>query len=285
MSRRPVFRFAPSPNGLLHLGHAFSALLNADLAREADGRLLVRIEDIDPGRSTAEFEAAIFEDLGWLGLEWQRPVRRQSEHLQEHAAVLRDLAVRGLIYPCSCTRGEIRAAVAARKHWPSDPDGAPLYPGTCRPRTCRIHEFPGARAAAWRLDMQRALADLPDGLTWTELGEDGNPATLAADPATWGDVVLARRDVPTSYHLAVVLDDAAQGVTHIVRGRDLYFATAVHRLLQALLGLPEPIYRHHKLILGPDGKKLAKSSGSESLRGLRQAGVSPERIRAFVGLS
>ena len=282
---RPVFRFAPSPNGLLHLGHAFSALLNADLAREADGRLLVRIEDIDPGRSTAEFETAIFEDLAWLGIKWERPVQRQSDHLDEHAHALRDFAARGLIYPCFCTRGEIRTAVAHLKDWPRDPDGAPLYPGTCRPAAPLAQTFPGAKAAAWRLDMQRALAEVPEGLSWTELGEDGSPVTVAADPTAWGDVVLARRDVPTSYHLAVVLDDAAQSVTHVVRGRDLYLATAVHRLLQALLGLPEPLYRHHKLILGPDGKKLAKSAGSESLRALRQAGVSPKGVRGLVGLN
>ena len=280
---RSVFRFAPSPNGQLHLGHALSAILNRDLAREAGGRFLVRIEDIDPGRSTPSFEAAILDDLAWLGLDWEKPVRRQSEHLAEHAAALDTLNRRGLLYPCFCTRGDVRAAAA---DGPRDPDGAPLYPGICRALTAaeRAERIKRADPYALRLDMRKALVAVSGPIAWRELGDTGKEVEVVADPAAWGDVVLARRDVPTSYHLAVVLDDAAQGVTHVVRGKDLYFATAVHRLLQDLLGLPAPAYRHHRLVMDKDGKKLSKSEGAESLRTLRAAGASPADIRRHVGL-
>lgn len=281
---RTVFRFAPSPNGQLHLGHALSAILNRDLAREAGGRFLVRIEDIDPGRSTPSFEAAILDDLAWLGLDWEKPVRRQSEHLAEHASALDTLNRRGLLYPCFCTRGEVRAALPA--DWPSDPDGAPLYPGTCRAFSAaeRAERIRRGDPFALRLDMEKALKAVSGPISWRELGDTGREIEVVADPAAWGDVVLARRDVTTSYHLAVVLDDAAQGVTHVVRGKDLYFATAVHRLLQELLGLPAPAYRHHRLILDHDGRKLSKSEGAESLRTLRAAGASPADIRRKIGL-
>ncbi len=277
---QPVFRFAPSPNGPLHLGHALSALLNRDMAETANARLLLRIEDIDIERCRPEFEASILDDLSWLGLRWEQPVRRQSEHFREYVGALDKLKARGLVYPCTCTRGEIRAAAAAKSGWPDDPDGAPVYPGTCRPPpgTALIDREP-----AWRLNMAKALEETGP-LGWTEIGDDGLTETVMADPGAWGDVVLARRDTPTSYHLSVTLDDALQGVTHIVRGRDLYTATAVHRVLQSLLGLPEPVYRHHRLILNADGKKLSKSAGSEALHALRAEGADVADIRRLVGL-
>lgn len=281
---RPVFRFAPSPNGHLHLGHALSALLNRDLAREVGGRFLVRIEDIDPGRSKSGFEAQILDDLAWLGIDWEKPVWHQSEHIHEHRKALDALNRRGLVYPCFCTRGEIRAAAAGG---PTDPDGAPLYPGTCRHLSAaeRARRIVRNEPYVLRLDMARALSLLDRPLTWTEVDEDGRTREVTADPAAWGDVVLARRDVPTSYHLAVTVDDAAQGVTHVVRGRDLYHATSIHRLLQELLGLPAPVYRHHRLILDKTGRKLSKSEGAESLRTLRGAGATPAEIRRLLDLS
>jgi len=282
----PVFRFAPSPNGHLHLGHALSALLNRDLAQRAGGRLLLRIEDIDPERSTRAFEASILDDLAWLGLVWEQPVRRQSEHIGEHAAALRTLRARGLLYPCFCTRGDIRAATARDEAWPHDPDGAPLYPGTCRALGAaeRERRIADGEPHAWRLDMAKALGESRAPLTWRELDESGESADIAADPAAWGDVVLARRDVPTSYHLAVVVDDAAQNITHVVRGRDLFAATAVHRVLQEVLALPEPLYRHHRLVLGPDGRKLSKREGAQSIRALRQASTTVQDVRRLVGV-
>ncbi len=281
---RPVFRFAPSPNGQLHLGHALSALLNRDLARAAGGRFLVRIEDIDPGRSLPTFEAQILDDLAWLGLDWEKPVRRQSEHLREHERALDALNRRGLIYPCFCSRGDIRAAVPV--DGPQDPDGAPLYPGACRDLSAgeRARHITRGDPYVLRLNMAKAIAEIDTPLTWTEVSETGRDVTIAADPAAWGDVVLARRDVPTSYHLAVVVDDAAQGVTHVVRGKDLYFATAVHRVLQASLDLPAPAYRHHRLILDRAGKKLSKSEGAVSLRTLRGTGTSPADVRRMIGV-
>ncbi len=288
----PVFRFAPSPNGRLHLGHAYSALLNADLARAGSGRLLVRIEDIDPARCRPEFEAAIYDDLGWLGLAWETPVRRQSEHLPAHTAALAGLRERGLVYPAFLSRAEIAAAVAAAEAggriWPRDPDGAPLYPGAERGMSGAEAERCIASGApfAWRLDTRKAMAAVGGDLSWCEADPDlaGGWTDVAADPAAWGDVILARRETPTSYHLSVVLDDAAQGITDVVRGRDLYAATSVHRLLQELLGLPTPRYRHHRLILDADGKKLSKSTGSTGLAELRAAGVTPDEVRRLVGL-
>ncbi|MDX6807576.1 tRNA glutamyl-Q(34) synthetase GluQRS [Terrihabitans rhizophilus] len=284
----PVFRFAPSPNGLLHLGHAYSALLNRDMTEAAGGRLLLRIEDIDPGRCTPDLEQAILEDLHWLGVRWEGAVRRQSQHLPDYARLLARLQAGQLVYPCFCSRGDVRAAVAAGgPDWPRDPDGAPVYPGTCRnlPPARVSEQLASGQPHVWRLDMKVAVAGLGGTLRWSDAGEDGAIRDISADPAAWGDPVLARRDVPTSYHLSVVHDDALQGITHVVRGRDLYFATSLHRLLQELLGLPAPVYRHHRLILGEDGRKLAKSAGSASLRDLRETGHSPEDIRMLVGLS
>jgi glutamyl-Q tRNA(Asp) synthetase len=286
----PIFRFAPSPNGYLHLGHALSALINVDLARAAGGRVLLRIEDIDATRCRPEFEAAIHEDLAWLGISWEQPVRRQSEHLDDYRAALAKLDARGLIYPSFETRGEIARLVAARETasaaWPRDPDGAPLYPGSARdvPAAERAKRMAAGEPHALRLDVATAIARAGP-LTWTEegAGAQGETGTVAAAPQAWGDVILARKETPTSYHLAVTVDDALQGVTHVVRGTDLFWSTSVHRLLQALLGLPVPRYRHHRLVMGPDGRKLSKATRATALRELRAQGLSPDDIRAMVG--
>ena len=285
-----VFRFAPSPNGHLHLGHALSALLNADMARAAGGRLLLRIEDIDATRCRPEYEAAIYEDLAWLGIEWERSVRRESEHLDEYRTALARLDCIGLIYPAFESRAKITRLVAAREAqglWPRDPDGAPLYPGDAKHMSAaeRARRIVAGEPYALRLDMQAAMARTGP-LTWTESGEGpgGETGTVAADPARWGDVVLARKDVPGSYHLAVVIDDAAQIVTDVVRGRDLFQATSVHRLLQALLGLSVPRYHHHRLLLDAEGRKLSKSTRATGLRELRAQGLTPVDIRLLTGL-
>jgi glutamyl-Q tRNA(Asp) synthetase len=279
-----VFRFAPSPNGYLHLGHAYSALLNAQAAEAVGGRLLLRIEDIDPARCRPEFERAIYDDLDWLGLRFAPPIRRQSEHLAEHRAALERLQQMELIYPSFESRADIARLVAEREAqgetWPRDPDGAPLYPGADKmlsapARQRRIEE---GRPYALRLDMSAALARVPQ-LSWREAGRE-----VLADPAAWGDVVLARKDAPVGYHLAVTVDDAVQGVTHVVRGLDLYHATSIHRLLQALLGLPEPAYHHHRLILDEAGHKLSKSTQATGLRELRAAGKTRAGIYAMIGL-
>jgi glutamyl-Q tRNA(Asp) synthetase len=286
----PVFRFAPSPNGLLHLGHAYSALLNFDRARATGGRMLLRIEDIDATRCRPEFETAIDEDLAWLGIAWETPVRRQSEHLADYRAALEKLAALGLVYPAFESRAEIARLVAAREAdgpWPRDPDGAPLYPGDAKALAAgeRSRLIDTGAPYALRLDMAAACRHVA-GLTWNELGEgpDGERGTVAARPEAWGDVILGRKETPTSYHLSVVVDDALQGVSEIVRGQDLFHATSVHRLLQTLLGLPEPAYRHHPLIRDADGRKLSKSDRSTGLRELRAAGHSPAGIRRSVGL-
>jgi glutamyl-Q tRNA(Asp) synthetase len=287
---QPVFRFAPSPNGYLHLGHAMSALLNADMARAKGGRLLLRIEDIDTARCRPEYEAAISEDLTWIGLEWETPVRRQSHHWEDYRAALRRLEGMGLIYSSFESRAEIARLVAereARGPWPRDPDGVPLYPGEAKkiPDSESRRRIASGEPYALRLDMQAALARA-GALTWIETGAGlaGETGTITADALAWGDVILARKETPTSYHLAVTVDDAAQGVTDVVRGRDLFYATAVHRLLQTLLGLPQPRYHHHRLILDADGNKLSKSTQSTGLRELRAGGVSPDEIRHLADL-
>jgi glutamyl-Q tRNA(Asp) synthetase len=286
----PVFRFAPSPNGYLHVGHALSALLNAEMARATKGRLLLRIEDIDQARCRPEYEAAICEDLSWLGVEWERPVRRQSEHLDDYGGALARLQALGLIYPSFESRAEIARLVAAREakeSWPRDPDGAPLYPGDAKqmPAAERARRIDAGEQYALRLDMEAALARTGP-LTWSEAGAGpgGETGTVAADVSIWGDVVIARKETPTSYHLSVVIDDAAQGVTDVVRGCDLFHATAVHRVLQALLGLPEPRYHHHRLVLDETGNKLSKSTRSTGLRELRARGASPSDVRRLAGL-
>lgn len=287
----PVFRFAPSPNGALHLGHAYSALLNAAMAARAGGRLLLRIEDIDAARCTPELEAAIYRDLEWLGLQWEEPVRRQSEHLPDYRRALDRLIADDLVYPAFMSRGEVRAYIAERQDrgraWPRDPDGAPLYPGLDKAlgKRERRRRMAAGEAFAWRLDTAAAAA-AAGALDWLELSDAEmlDAARLPARPQDWGDVVLARRDIPTSYHLAVVTDDALQEVTHVVRGRDLREATSIHRLLQSLLGLPEPAYFHHRLIEGEDGRKLSKSLGDNGLKALRDAGRTAGEVRRMLGL-
>jgi glutamyl-Q tRNA(Asp) synthetase len=285
-----ILRFAPSPNGYLHLGHAYSALLNHDRARELGGRLLLRIEDIDETRCRPEFEEAIYEDLRWLGVAWQEPVRRQSEHFSDYAAAIAKLEAQGLLYPSFESRSELNAMVAALDRqggWPRDPEGVPIYPG--RARKLSVAERERRRGAgepfALRLAMDRAVARA-GVLTWNETGAGprGQTGLVTAAPQLWGDVVLARKEAPTSYHLAVVIDDALQGVTDVVRGQDLFSATAIHRLLQTLLGLPEPNYHHHTLILDDEGQKLSKSTQATGLRELRAAGLGPQDVRRAVGL-
>jgi glutamyl-Q tRNA(Asp) synthetase len=286
----PVFRFAPSPNGYLHLGHAFSALLNFDSACRTGGRLLLRIEDIDTIRCRPEFEAAIDEDLGWLGIAWETPVRRQSRHLADYREAVEKLASQGLVYPSFESRAEIAALMASREAtggWPRDPDGAPLYPGVAKLLSPaeRARWLESGAPYALRLDMAAACS-LAGDLGWIEHGEgpEGETGAVAARPQAWGDVILARKETPTSYHLSVTLDDALQGVTEVVRGQDLFWSTSVHRLLQALLGLREPAYRHHRLILDGAGRKLSKSTAATGLRELRAGGATPADIRRLVGL-
>lgn len=278
---QPVFRFAPSPNGALHLGHAFSALTDFALCQTAGGRFLLRIEDIDPARSRVKYETAIYDDLRWLGISWQEPVRRQSEHMADYAAALAKLTAMGLVYPAFMTRAGI-AQATADPVWPRDPDGTPLYPAIERDLDPAEAEAQIARGEPYTLRLRMAKAAGRAGpLTWQE---DSEGRAIAAEPAAWGDVVIARKEVPTSYHLSVVVDDAMQGITHVVRGRDLYAATAVHVLLQRLLGLPTPRYFHHRLITDNAGRKLSKSDRDTALAVLRAAGRTPDDIRRMVGL-
>ena len=268
-----VTRFAPSPTGHLHLGHAFSALIAWRRARAAGGRFLLRLEDIDPTRCRPEFATAILEDLAWLGVDWDGEVRVQSGHLAEYRAVLDALATRGLLYPCFCTRADIQQSAAA----PHTPDGAPLYPGTCRSLSAdeRAARIAAGERYALRLDMARALSAVSQALTCGEEGE----ATIVCHPEQFGDVVLARKDAPASYHLCVTHDDALQGVTLITRGADLKPATHLHRLLQALMGWPVPAYAHHRLLTDASGRRLAKRDRAMTLRELRAQGHSPEAVR------
>ncbi|WP_029354669.1 tRNA glutamyl-Q(34) synthetase GluQRS [Bosea sp. 117] len=278
---RPTFRFAPSPNGLLHLGHAYSALLNFEAAKAGGGRFLLRIEDIDPARCRPEFEAGIYEELAWLGIGWEMPVRRQSEHMADYAAALARLDAMGLVYESFESRADIRRAVEARAAWPRDPDGAPLFPfgRDSMGAQERARRHAAGEPYALRLDMAQAIAAAGAPLDWAEEGD----GLVRADPAAWGDVVIARKEAPTSYHLAVVVDDALQGVTHVVRGEDLKAATSVHRLLQHLLDLPAPVYRHHDLIRDAQGRKLSKSIGSASLKEQRADAVTAEEVRRRLG--
>jgi glutamyl-Q tRNA(Asp) synthetase len=284
-----IYRFAPSPNGYLHLGHALSAFLNQDMALNTRGRFLLRIEDIDLARCTPDLEAAIYRDLAWLGLHWEEPVRKQSEHFDLYERALNRLRDMGLVYPAFMTRGEVRSKVAAFEaaggNWPRDPDGSPLYPEDDRLRTEaeRRRLLQKGLRHAFRLDMRKALKQVSSPLHWKETG-DGQQGFIMADPGAWGDVILSRSDAPSSYHLSVTVDDAAQGVTHVVRGLDLFAATSVHRLLQQLLELPQPIYHHHRLVLGGHGRKLSKSEGSTGLAALRNQGLTPIDIRRLVGL-
>jgi glutamyl-Q tRNA(Asp) synthetase len=287
--RRPVFRFAPSPNGELHLGHAYSALFTSAAARAAGGRFLLRIEDIDPTRCRPEFEAWIYEDLAWLGLDWERPPRRQSDHFSDYRAALSRLEAMSLVYPCFASRKQI-AAAAARSPAVADPDGAPVYPGLFRDAPASETEARKAAGEPYslRLHVKRALLAAQEktrgrDLTFREIGDDGRETLHAADPERWGDVILARKETPASYHLAVVVDDALQGVTHVSRGRDLFAATGLHRLLQVLLDLPEPLYQHHRLVADAQGRKLSKSWKDTSLRSLRAAGRTPGDVITLAG--
>jgi glutamyl-Q tRNA(Asp) synthetase len=275
----PVTRFAPSPTGRLHLGHAFAALFAERLARAGEGRFLLRIEDIDPGRCRPEFEAGISQDLAWLGLAWEMPPRRQSEHLAEYRKALDALASRGLLYPCFCSRREIQAEIAASASAPQGPEG-PLYPGTCRhlPADIRATRIAADEPYALRLDSARA-GEVAGPLLWEDLAR----GVFHVEPGLLGDVVLGRRDAPASYHLAVTLDDHLQGVTLVTRGEDLLPATHVHRLLQALLGLDVPRWRHHRLLLNEKGERLAKRDGAMTLAALRAAGCSAGDVRAMAG--
>lgn len=270
-------RFAPSPSGYLHLGHAYAALF---AAREAGpgGRFLLRFEDIDRLRCKREYERAIEEDLSWLGLSWERPAWRQSEHQMEHLGALEKLKAQGLLYPCFCTRREIQAEIAAAGAAPHGPDG-PLYPGTCRQLSAsqRQERMAAGLDHAWRLDVERA-ARQAGRLLWFDLAR----GEALAKPERLGDAVLARKDLSVAYHLAVVVDDAAQGISLVTRGEDLYEATHLHRLLQALLGLPVPRWHHHKLILDDKGQRLAKRSDALSLRQLRAEGKSPSELSAIL---
>lgn len=277
----PLLRFAPSPNGRLHLGHALSALTTWRAADQLGGTALLRIEDIDLQRCKPEFVEAIFEDLDWLGLDWPEPVMRQSERFDTYYDAANVLRQADLIYPCFCTRSEIAATASG-----TDPDGAPLYPGTCRHRSNaeRIDRLQAGEPVQFRLDMEEALART-GLLTLTVIGPTlaDRPQIRQARPERWGDVVLQRKDIGTSYHLSVVVDDAAQNITHVTRGRDLEAASDVHVLLQMLLGLPAPIYHFHRLMLDADREKLAKSRGSQSLSDLRAQGWSAEDVRRAVG--
>lgn len=281
MSSPSIFRFAPSPNGLLHLGHAFSALFTWQSAAQLGGTALLRIEDTDITRCKPEFVDSIYEDLHWLGLNWPKPVWRQSERFPIYAHAAETLGALGLLYPCFCSRTEIAAHSTD-----TDPDGAPLYAGTCRHLSATEMALRMARGdpVQYRLDMTRAIA-MTGPLTFTVIGPTmlDRPQIRYARPARWGDVVLQRKGTPTSYHLSVVVDDAAQGITHVTRGRDMEAATDIHVLLQFLLALPSPLYAFHKLLLGADGKKLSKSKTSPSLRDLRLAGRTPQDIRHELG--
>lgn len=288
MPEPPVLRFAPSPNGPLHLGHALSALTSFEMARRLGGRFLLRIEDIDVVRSREEYIAAILEDLAWLGVAWEEPVLRQSQRFAVYAQAAQLLEAQGLLYPCFATRSEISAAAVGDA---VDPEGMPLYPGLHKGLSQGEIEkrIAAGERYALRLHIDRALEAAKlrlDGrpLTFTELDENGSPDVVAAAPERWGDTVILRKDVPASYHLAVVVDDALQGVTHVVRGRDLYAATDLQRLLQVVLGLPEPVYHHHRLVNDEQGRKLSKSAGDTALGSLRSDGVSREDIRRQVGL-
>ena len=275
-------RFAPSPTGLLHRGHAFSALTAFDAARAASGRFVLRIEDIDATRSRPEYDAAILEDLTWLGLEWEQPVRRQSEHLADYHHAIDVLRDKGLVYRCFRTRKELD--IGRAPHEPAQPfTGGPLHPDEEAARLDRGEAF------AWRLSLDAARGALGgfDRLDFVEegAGPDGENSLIHARPETAGDIVLARKDVGVAYHLAVVLDDALQGITHVIRGQDLFEAAHIQRLLQALLDLPTPTYRHHRLLVGSDGKRYAKRDKAQTLRELRAAGVTPAQLRAEMGLA
>lgn len=297
---QPVFRFAPSPNGALHLGHAYSALLNFELAKRMNGRFLIRLEDIDVTRCTKERITQMLEDLHWLGLEWEEPILSQSSRFAAYHKKLQNLKDKGLIYPSHASRNDIKKAVlkakedkekAAHHTWPNDPDGAPLYPRHLLHHKEDPTNQPDNMPPAWRLDMAKVLTKYPQlhTITWSDIGYNPDPEISIhnqrhMDPQQWGDVILSRKDCPTSYHLAVTLDDAIQDITHIVRGQDLFWATGLHRLLQHLFALPEPRYFHHQLFNNEKGEKLSKSCKDISLKALRDQNHSLDDIKAAIQL-
>lgn len=286
-----MFRFAPSPNGALHLGHALSAMLNYDLARKLGGRFLVRIEDIDQVRCTDDYIAAALDDLAWLGVVWEQPVMRQSHRFGAYGVAADALTARGLTYPCGATRRELMAAIA--NGLPRDPDGAARYASICGVARggggCSATPDDGRYALRLDQTAAREAADLLDTgpliyRRWDTNGFDSALQDVIAEPAAWGDAVLIRKDTPASYHLACVVDDAAQGVTHVVRGQDLEKSTDFHVLLQRLLRLPTPVYHHHRLVTDPNGRKLAKRDKDTALQHYRASGYSPDDIREILGL-
>jgi len=277
-----VTRFAPSPTGYLHRGHAFSALTAFEAARRVGGRLIVRIEDIDRTRCRPQYEAAIYEDLAWLGLAWETPVRRQSDHMADYAAALRELAERGLLYRCFRTRREVAEAIESAPHGVME-----AFRSSALPPAEEARRLEAGEPYAWRLSLdhaERALGGFA-GLTFDEEGQGpaGEHGVIQAHPQLGGDVVLARKDVGVAYHLAVVVDDALQGISHVIRGQDLFEAAHVQRLLQVLLGLPAPVYRHHRLLAGPDGQRFAKRDKAQTLRELRARGMTASQIRQELG--
>jgi glutamyl-Q tRNA(Asp) synthetase len=283
-----VTRFAPSPNGLLHAGHALSAIIAHDTARRSGGRFLLRIEDIDVTRTRPEFTSAIFEDLGWLGLMWEQPVLIQSQHFPAYLAAADRLIAQGLLYPCFASRSDIAAAADPAR---ADPDGAPLYPGLWKNAGSDVigERIAKGETPALRIDMAAAIDAVRSKLgraplTFTEIDAGGFAREIVADPARWGDAIIVRKDVPASYHLAVVVDDARQGVSYVTRGCDLLASTDLHRLLQVLLDLPQPRYSHHRLVCWSDGRKLSKSNGDMGLRALRTEGASADDVRRAIGL-
>lgn len=291
-----ITRFAPSPNGWLHLGHAYSAIFASDTAKALGGRFLLRVEDIDLGRCRPEYLQGIYDDLEWLGLTWEKPVRRQSEHFATYETTLKKLRDMGLTYPCFATRKEINDAIETsgigHARWPVDPDGAPLYPGLYKDLpTAELNRLMWeGRTYAWRLDMEKALTKAEEinggPISFLEEGQGprGQSGRLMIEPLRFGDVIIARKDVPTSYHLAVTVDDAIQNVTVVTRGQDLFPATYVHRLLQVLLDLPEPRYRHHALIRDETGRRLSKTAKDKALRELRIGGTTVDEIREMIRL-
>lgn len=287
---KPVFRFAPSPNGYLHVGHAYSALLNLKMAREMNGKCLLRIDDIDTQRCTPELEAQMLRDLEWIGFEWDETPRRQSDHFDEYRNAVDVLDKLKLLYPSTLSRGEIKKIIKQRRDadepCPIDPDGSPLYPGNERELNKSQHDqiIKSGTPYSLRLDMRKALEYYKTDLNWTEISSSGE-ALIVANPEIWGDVVLARKDFPVSYHLCCTLDDAIQGITHVVRGKDLYHATNIHVLLGKLLQFKQPLYQHHDLILDDTGEKFSKSKKHESLKDLRSSGFTKKDILSRIGLT
>lgn len=294
---QPIFRFAPSPNGRLHLGHAYSALLNQQMAKQNHGRLLLRVEDTDLLRCTPVLEQRMLEDLVWLGIKWDEPPRRQSDHLATYYETVETLQDANLVYPAFMSRSQVRAIIARHEEngnpWPRDPDGVPHYPGDDRNLDLaeRRQAIANNEPYALRLNMEAALKFIGNKIFWDETGTGPNKETgqetgaILANPKAWGDIVLSRKDAPASYHLASVVDDAIQGVTHVVRGRDLFWSTSVHRLLQELLGYTAPVYFHHELILDDDGRKLSKSRNDTAIAQLRTTGATLEDIKKMIGFT